>query len=332
MDFNSDYFAERAADELKKLKLLGEEKMQDSAQAMRIYEAPQGNASKMLETLKGMGILVEMPPEKLNREILTLDLDDKEKRKLFASIDRERKYLVMYPAQIASANVPEAEKPVTAVICTGSATWFSLYKPMIARLLMNGIDVIAFSYRGHELSEGKPTDQKVFQDLETVCHHLFDNKMISTDQLLLYASCMGLGPAAQYVKNHPETNLFIDRSFSRLSTVAALQIPQMELLPFPAITNPIASRVASLALPYLVNFENLPHLQGATGQIAIVTSEKDDFIKQETEELKAGLPEAHHITSPAKFGHAGNWLRSPKMIGTFESFLTQNRMARDTHI
>lgn len=325
MGFEASRFAQIAANELAQLELVSEVKMPDSEQLMRIYRVPK-ESSKNLDTLKSMGILVERPREKLEKQFRGLKLEEESEEKEKESEESEN-YLVMYPSQIQFSDLPEAKEPVTAVMCTGSAVWFSLYKPMIARLLMNGLNVMAFSYRGYELSEGTPTDQKVFQDLETVCHYLFTAKIDSKEQLLLYASCMGLGPAARYVKNHPDTNLLIDRSFSRLSTVAALKIPQMGL-PGPAFSHRVASAVASVALPYLVNFENLTHLKGAKGQIAIVTSAQDELFPEETAELKNGMPDAHHITSPASYGHAGNWLKDWETLAALQAFLTQNGMAR----
>ena len=333
MQLDAETFTEKASSALDKLQLLGDWGKAGSDQHMRIYEGSR-RSSKKIKTLKSMGVLVDIPLKQVRKEIDNLEISREEKVELFNRLSSKKDYYVMVPSLISGKvkdgkEFVEAEKPVTAVLCAGSGVWFGLYKPMIARLLLNGIDVMAFSYRGHELSEGVPTDQKVFQDLETVSHYLFEGKKISKDQLLLYASCMGLGPAAQYVNDHPQTNLFIDRSFSRLSTLSARMVSGMEMR-MPRVSTPVASRVAQVAMPYLIDFENLSHLKNAKGDIAIITSEADEFIGPETEALKAGMPNAHHITSPANFGHAGNWLKDPAMIEQFESYLVDKQMARVT--
>lgn len=326
MTFCSEIFAEKMASEIEKLNLLMKVTKKNSDQCIHIFKKPEGNDSNTLAVLIEMGALSEMSRKTLKKELDDFEIDEKKLNEIEKGL-----YLVMYPSLAESKREDKNEKPVTAVLCAGTGVWFSLYNPMICRLLMNGMDVLAFSYRGYELSEGIPTDKKIFQDLETVCHHLFDTKMIEEEQLLLYASCLGLGPAAQYVKNHPQTNLIIDRSFANLSTVAYSKIQEMTL-PLGPITKPVAGTIARIAMPFFVNFENLSHLKNARGDIAIITSEDDNFIKKETEELRREMPDAYHITSPAKYGHEKNWLRDSKMVEEFEIYLLEKGLSRQLQL
>ncbi len=220
----------------------------------------------------------------------------------------------------------EAREPTTALMCTGSGVWFSVYKKMIARLLLNGVNVQTFSFRGYELSEGIPTDAKLSQDVETVGHYLRE-KGVTDENTLLFASCMGLGPAARYINNHPTCDLFIDRSFASLSAVAEDKIMKGEIK-IPRVFRPLASKVARVALSLFVRFENLEALQNAQGKIAVVTVDEDEIVGENANRLKEGLPEALHIDA-SRFGHSGNWLHNEKVRTDFEKFLSESGHARN---
>jgi hypothetical protein len=338
MYFNTENFAKKMTLTLDGLYKIGEWQKEYSNQQMRVFKMPD-TPSTMINVLQSMGILIKVTVDKLFTERITqseqIDFLMELLKNEFENDNNE--YLILYPALsdiYTKKSIQESlnnEKAMTAVICTGTGAWFGLYKGIISRLLMNGIDVMTFSYRGHELSEGTPTDQKIFQDLEIVCHYLMENKMLSNEQILLYASCTGLGPCSQYVKKHPETNLFIDRSFSRLSTLTANLIQEKNVFHLPNGIKQLVGRAARVAMPYLANFENLSHLQHAEGkgEIALITAENDEVVEDEAQILKKGLPLAHHISAPTLFGHSGNWLKDPEMIVQFESYLGEKKFTRN---
>lgn len=319
MEFNAEDFVAKVKETLSELTLLKEgtranEKVADLEQPMKIYSLERPFSSNV-QNLIDLGILVEKPANMALKECAPNE-DVK---------DGTGSVLVMYPpiASTKEALLADQES-TTAIICTGSGVWFGLYKSMIARLLLNGINVQAFSYRGYEHSEGIPTDTQLAEDVELVAHHLKE-KGVKDEQILLYASCLGLGPAAHYVKNHPKTDIFIDRSFAKLSTVA-VQVIEKGTVAKSKIIRHIAAKIAMVVLPKLVNFENLELLKNAEGKIALVTAETDDIVGEQKEVLKEGLSQATHISTQR--GHVGNWLQEPSTLAHFEAFLAKSGHAK----
>lgn len=332
MYFNAISFSEALVSMLNPFQKMGEWKQKETEQHIRIYASPYP-LSKEARTLLSVGVLIKSSLTQLLTEVLALcDMKAHEQIDLLLLIlrnefaNQQTEYLIMYPPLLAAHQSP---KPVTAVICAGANVWFGIYKGMIARLLMNGLNVMAFSYRGHELSEGTPNDHKLCQDLEIVCHYLIEDKRLSNEQIILYASCTGLAPSAQYVYHHPQTNLIIDRSFSRGSTMIKALIQDKNVFQLSnGIIKKLTAQTMSTVIPYFINYENLTYLENTNSEIALITSDKDEILGEQALSLKKGLPRAHHITSPAMFGHGGNLLRDKKMIDKLEGYLGEKHFAR----
>jgi pimeloyl-ACP methyl ester carboxylesterase len=220
----------------------------------------------------------------------------------------------------------EGDSQPTVIICTGSGVWFSVYKSLIAKLLLSGINVLTFNYRGYEQSEGFPTDAKLIDDVESCHRYLKREYGLKKQDLLVYGSCFGAGPASALAKNHPGVNLFIDRSFSDFRNVARDQMAE--------------SRWASLVhkiMPAIVNFNVGRNLEQVKGHVGVMVAFKDEFISQdETERLLGHMPNNSnrvYMNIMTDCGHSGNWLNlsdesNRETIKGFDNFLVQANLKR----
>lgn len=235
--------------------------------------------------------------------------------------------LEMYLPMSQSKAEIENKMPTTAIICGGSGVWFGIYKSMIARLLLNGLNVMTFSYRGYEHSSGIPSDIAIHQDLELVGHYLRNEKGVPDQNQMLYASCLGLGVAAKYAASHENVDVFVDRSFAKLSTWTEEMISKGHM-PIKFVPNLLAAKVARIALPHIVDFESVDYLKKASGEIVIVMAEDDELVLQEEQKrLKEALPNSKYLIIKG-FGHTGNWLRNESYIKNFETYLLESGKSR----
>jgi hypothetical protein len=294
------------------------------------------SAKSFSDFLKNKTEKMELIKEKIDRRtghILKYfnpeELDQSEKDLLsFLGIvekDLYRNILILRLPSASDAEIPTLENNPTAIICGGSGVWFTAYCPMIANLLINGMDVMAFSYRGYELSEGTPTEMKMYQDLETCFQYLKQEKKLKKDNLVLYASSLGLGVAAKFIEKYPQIQLIIDRSFASLGVVVESVLKDQR--------NALVSKAARLALPLIVDFRNASKLAKSRGNIFLVIDKNDSLIPDsESKALAASMPECkdcvYRILYTRGYDHDGNWLENPKYRASFEAFLLKSGKAR----
>lgn len=167
----------------------------------------------------------------------------------------------------------------TVLFCPGLIGNAFCYKQLAASMLLKGMDVMLFNYRGHGLSEGKPSDKNTYEDAETCFEYLKDKHNLDPKDCLAYGHCMGSAPAVNLAAKHG-TNVVLDRGFGLYEDAAGKKLPL-----FKAILKKI--------LPKFVNYNNLVNLPKVKGHVAIHYGTKDEIIQQDNvEKLIDHLPNA----------------------------------------
>lgn len=120
-----------------------------------------------------------------------------------------------------------AEKPTgkTVLICSGSHQSFETYtEQMIKTLKKEGNNVMVFNYRGFGNSEGKATEQGIYDDAEAAFQYLTEVKNVAEDDLTVLGFSLGGAPAAD-LGTHHRINVILDRTFSSASSMAKQEAP-----------------------------------------------------------------------------------------------------------
>lgn len=102
----------------------------------------------------------------------------------------------------------------TVIFSSGATGIYEMHKDEALGFLFKNMNVVLFNFRGYGKSEGEPTEKGLKLDMEAA-YQLAKAKSGHEDkQILFKALCMSGGPAAYVAAKHPETNLFLDQTYS----------------------------------------------------------------------------------------------------------------------
>lgn len=112
-----------------------------------------------------------------------------------------------------------ASRGGTVILSHGNMGVYEQHKEQAAAFLFLGMNVMLFNYRGVGQSSGVPSDQSYKRDIETVYQFVKKRHGQDDSKILLKGQCFGGGPSAYAASLHPETNLFLDQSYSSFRNV-----------------------------------------------------------------------------------------------------------------
>lgn len=212
----------------------------------------------------------------------------------------------------------------TAIICGAQAINYSFYKGTSVSLLLRGIDVVLFDYRGTGESTGSPTLYKTKLDIEACYKYLSEDKKIENKDIIAYGHCFGGPVAADLAARKEGVNLIVDRSFAYYNEMAASQYPKVK-------------RIINKIFPKLFTYDVNPNIPKVTGNLAIIRDLKDDTIPEEqivkNIDAVAETPQERTIkVITSDIGHSSNWLTcdSSNELGSeqLDDFLTRANLSR----
>ncbi|MDA1179434.1 MAG: alpha/beta hydrolase, partial [Planctomycetota bacterium] len=86
-------------------------------------------------------------------------------------------------------------------------------------------DVFVFDYRGYGRSEGRPTESGVLADAEAALMWLCQRTKRHPVEIILYGRSLGGAVAVHLAAEHGASHLVLERTFTRLTDVAAYHFP-----------------------------------------------------------------------------------------------------------
>jgi len=111
---------------------------------------------------------------------------------------------------------------------------------------MEGFGVLAYDYRGYGLSDGRPSEQNTYKDIEAAYRHLVDEQKIDPQRIIVHGRSVGSGPSVWLAANHPVGGLVLISPF--LSAYRTRTY--WPILPFDKYNN--MSRIKNIDCPLLV--------------------------------------------------------------------------------
>lgn len=122
-----------------------------------------------------------------------------------------------------------------------------------------GFSVLAYDYRGYGASEGKPTENGTYRDIEAAYHFLLSKK-IPAENIILLGQSLGTGPSVELAVKHHVAGLVLVSPYTTIYRVVT-KIP----LFFPEKYRNIA-KINKISAPILVihgkNDEVVPFAHG----------------------------------------------------------------------
>ncbi|MDX1640372.1 MAG: alpha/beta hydrolase [Balneolaceae bacterium] len=120
----------------------------------------------------------------------------------------------------------------------------------IAKLLSGtGVSVLLYDYRGYGQSSGKPTEEGLYIDVESVVNYLKAERGYSERQMIMYGRSMGGAVASYAATKFDVSGLVLDSAFKNLKAMVS------DLYPF------VPASLARYELPtesYLHEIQNTP--------------------------------------------------------------------------
>jgi len=96
-----------------------------------------------------------------------------------------------------------------------------------------GFEVYTFDYRGYGISDGKPSTENSYEDINIVYNHLVQQKGIDPERIILHGRSLGAAVALHLASRRPVSGVIVQSAFLTAFR-AKTQIP---LSPFDKMRN-----------------------------------------------------------------------------------------------
>ena len=177
-----------------------------------------------------------------------------------------------------------------------------------------GLNLLAYDYRGYGSSEGRPTEDGTYQDLQAAIAWAKDQGF-DESRILLLGKSLGGGVSSQVAANQKVAGLILHSTFTSLPDLAKELFPWLP--------------VKSLSK---MQFNTRSHLEHVTAPVMIIHSREDQLIGfQHAAANKTACPHACHLV---EIGGDHNDLESPRASALKEgldTFMKQIKSDPDQH-
>jgi uncharacterized protein len=121
--------------------------------------------------------------------------------------------------------IPVEKKGDTILFSCGNAGNISHRLDKISIMNEMGFNVFIFGYRGYGKSEGSPSEQGLYRDIEAAYEHLVRGRAISPEEIILYGESIGGGVAIELATRTPVKALITEEAFTSVKDMASLAFP-----------------------------------------------------------------------------------------------------------
>jgi abhydrolase domain-containing protein 17 len=149
--------------------------------------------------------------------------------------------------EIIAAKFYENESAAYTILFShGNAEDIGNIDPFVRQLRDAGFAVLTFDYRGYGLSEGSPSEEKVYKDIQAAYYHLVKNRNVPAERIILHGRSLGGAAAVDLAARYPVGGLILESTF----TSAARILTGFRILPFDKFDN--LAKIAAVTCPVLV--------------------------------------------------------------------------------
>lgn len=134
----------------------------------------------------------------------------------------------------------------TILFSHGNAEDIGTIEPFILKLRDSGFAVLTYDYRGYGTSDGTPSEDNTYVDIEVAYEYLTKFRNIPTNRIILHGRSLGGGTAVDLAARKPVGGLILESTFTSASRV----LTNVRILPFDRFEN--LSKIASVTCPVLV--------------------------------------------------------------------------------
>jgi hypothetical protein len=164
---------------------------------------------------------------------------------------RPSTHMVMIPSadnqQIAAYYLPPpGDHAFTVLFSHGNAEDIGHLRDFVQYYHLQGFGILAYDYRGYGRSDGVPSEQATYADIEAAFKYLTEREQIDPSRIIAHGRSVGCGPTVWLASHHPLAGVILESPF-----VSAYRVmTRVPIIPFDKYPN--LSRIKDIRCPVLV--------------------------------------------------------------------------------
>ena len=148
--------------------------------------------------------------------------------------------------RIAAVYLANPGARYTLLLSHGNGEDLGWVVPTLPALRELGFGVLAYDYRGYGLSEGRPSEERVYGDIDAAYEYLTREKGLPADRIILYGRSLGAGAAVDLAARRPVGGLVLESPFLTAFRV----MTRIPLFPFDKFRN--VDKIGRVRCPVLI--------------------------------------------------------------------------------
>jgi hypothetical protein len=135
--------------------------------------------------------------------------------------------------QISALYLPNPTAVYTVLYSHGNAEDLGRIRSRLEHLRTLGVSVFAYDYRGYGTSQGTPSEQNAYQDIEAAYRYLTGTLGVSPNRIILYGRSLGSGTSVEIASRESVAGLVLESPFTSTFRV----VTQIAIVPFDRFDN-----------------------------------------------------------------------------------------------
>ncbi|MBW4693636.1 MAG: alpha/beta hydrolase [Lyngbya sp. HA4199-MV5] len=135
--------------------------------------------------------------------------------------------------QISAVYRSQPQAAYTVLYSHGNGEDLGDVRPALAQIQSTGVNVFAYDYRGYGTSQGTPSEQNAYQDIDAAYRYLTTVLKQPPSRIILYGRSVGSGPSIDLATRQPAAGLIIEGGFTSVFRV----VTHLPLFPFDKFAN-----------------------------------------------------------------------------------------------
>ncbi len=134
----------------------------------------------------------------------------------------------------------------TILFSHGNAEDVGDIEPFVLKLRDSGFAILAYDYHGYGTSEGSPSEENTYSDIQAAYEYLTGFRKIPAERIILHGRSLGGGAAVDLASRESVGGLILESTFTSASRV----LTRIRIFPFDKFEN--LNKIASVKCPVLV--------------------------------------------------------------------------------
>jgi fermentation-respiration switch protein FrsA (DUF1100 family) len=149
----------------------------------------------------------------------------------------------------AATNSPRGS--LALLICHGNGGNISHRLDLYGLLLQTGVNVFAFDYRGYGRSEGRPSEEGTYRDVQAA-HAWLRQREFAATNIIVYGESLGGGIASELAVREPVGGLVLQSTFTSVIDLGAELFPFLPVRTLGSIRYDTRRKLPQIRVPVLI--------------------------------------------------------------------------------